>query len=101
MTTVSTDTGIGGYNNCGTAKMEEHVQDQTGETTLIMVDDDINEIFLTRRQVRKDGIVNRFVSEKKPEKLLTTLGELRELGHESDRFLVLLDINMPCIHFNQ
>lgn len=66
-----------------------------GETTLIMVDDDIDEIFLTRRQVRKNGIINRFVSEKKPENLLTTLDELREMGHDASRFLLLLDVNMP------
>ena len=65
------------------------------ESTLIMVDDNIDEIFLTRRQVRRDGIVNRFVSEKKPEHLLETLDELVELGISKDSFLVLLDISMP------
>ena len=65
------------------------------ESTLIMVDDNIDEIFLTRRQVRRDGIINRFVSEKKPEHLLKTLDELVELGVSKDSFLVLLDISMP------
>ena len=65
------------------------------ESTLIMVDDNIDEIFLTRRQVRREGIVNRFVSEKKPEHLLETLDELVELGISKDSFLVLLDISMP------
>lgn len=65
------------------------------ESTLVMVDDNIDEIFLTRRQVRKDGIINRFVSEKKPEKLLDTLDELTETGIDKSSFLVLLDINMP------
>ncbi len=74
--------------------------DETGisglrESTLIMVDDNIDEIFLTRRQVRRDGIVNRFVSEKKPEHLLETLDELIELGVNKESFLVLLDISMP------
>lgn len=60
-----------------------------------MVDDNIDEIFLTRRQVRRDGIINRFVSEQKPEQLFETLDELVELGARKDSFLVLLDISMP------
>ncbi len=65
------------------------------ESTLVMVDDNIDEIFLTRRQVRKDGIINRFISEKKPEKLIETLDELIGTGIEKSSFLILLDINMP------
>ena len=68
------------------------------ETTLIMVDDDLDEIFLTRRKVRLDGIVNRFVSEKKPERLFEAMDELVELGINKDSFLVLLDINMPRLN---
>lgn len=63
-----------------------------------MVDDNIDEIFLTRRTVRKEGIINRFVSEKKPEHLVDTLDELVELGVEKSSFLILLDINMPKIN---
>ena len=63
--------------------------------TLVMVDDNADEIFLTRRQVRRDGIVNNFISEKKPEHLLETLAELRKMGVEKDKIIVLLDIKMP------
>ena len=38
---------------------------ELSETTLLMVDDNSDEIFLTRRQIRLEGIVNNFVSEKK------------------------------------
>lgn len=65
------------------------------ESTLVMVDDNTDEIFLTRRQVRRDGIINRFVSESKPERLFHTLDELVGMGVEKNSFLVLLDINMP------
>lgn len=75
--------------------IDEKVASARTESTLIMVDDNIDEIFLTRRQVRRDGIVNRFVSEQKPEHLLETLDELVELGVSKDSFLVLLDISMP------
>lgn len=65
------------------------------ETTLIMVDDNVDEIFLTRRQIRKTGIVNRFVSEKRPERLFETLKELIDMGVDKQTFLILLDVNMP------
>jgi DNA-binding response OmpR family regulator len=63
--------------------------------TLVMVDDNADEIFLTRRQVRRDGIVNNFVSEKKPEHLFETLAELGKIGVAKEKIMILLDINMP------
>lgn len=60
-----------------------------------MVDDNADEIFLTRRQVRREGIVNNFVSEKKPERLIQALGELQAAGIDKSKVLILLDINMP------
>lgn len=68
---------------------------ELSQSTIVMVDDNIDEIFLTRRLVRKNGIVNRFVSEKKPERLMETLNELVEMGVKEESFLILLDINMP------
>lgn len=65
------------------------------ETTFIMVDDDVDEIFLTRRKVRREGIVNRFVSERNPENLFRSMAELIDLGIDKRSFLLLLDINMP------
>ena len=65
------------------------------EITLVMVDDNADEIFLTRRQVRQEGIVNHFVSEKKPQRLLQTLSELQQMGVDKKRIMILLDINMP------
>ena len=68
------------------------------ESTIVMVDDNIDEIFLTRRHVRRDGIINRFVSEKKPERLIQTLDELVQMGVDKSSFVILLDINMPRIN---
>ncbi|MDB5465174.1 MAG: response regulator [Phenylobacterium sp.] len=62
--------------------------------TMVMVDDNIDEVFLTRRQVRTQGIVNHFVSERKPENLIDTLTELYN-ADPLKNILVLLDINMP------
>ena len=60
-----------------------------------MLDDNVDEIFLTRRQVRKDGIVNRFISEQDPENVLQTISELKSQG--SGNILLLLDIAMPRV----
>lgn len=62
--------------------------------TMVMVDDNIDEIFLTRRQVRSQGIVNHFVSERISENLITTLTELYS-SHEIDNLLILMDVSMP------
>jgi CheY-like chemotaxis protein len=62
--------------------------------TMVMVDDNVDEIFLTRRQVRRGGIVNHFVSERNSENLINTLTELYNVEAVSE-ILVLMDINMP------
>ncbi len=67
------------------------------EVTLVMVDDNADEIFLTRRLVRRDGIINNFVSEKKPERLFETLSDLRRVGIDTQKIILLLDINMPRV----
>lgn len=71
---------------------------QLTESTLIMVDDNVDEIFLTRRKVRSEGIINRFVSEKKPERLFDSMDELIEMGVDQESFVILLDINMPRVN---
>jgi len=67
------------------------------ETIFIMLDDNVDEIFLTRRIVRRCGFVNRFISEQNPEDLISTMDGLVTLGTSKDSFLILLDINMPRI----
>ena len=69
----------------------------SSELTMIMVDDQPDEIFLTRRQVRRDGIVNHFVSERYPARILDTLSDLVKMGADPQRFLMLLDINMTRV----
>lgn len=62
--------------------------------TMVMVDDNIDEIFLTRRQVRGQGIINHFISERKSENLINTLTELFN-ETEAANLLILLDVSMP------
>lgn len=68
------------------------------ETTIIMLDDNMDEIFLARRALRKVGITNRLFSEKKPERIFETLNELIQLGHDKKTFLILLDVKMPKLN---
>ena len=63
--------------------------------TIVMVDDDEDEVFITRRLVRRSGIVNDFISERKPEDLFTTLESLHDKDDQGGDIIVLLDINMP------
>jgi len=67
------------------------------ECTFIMVDDDIDDIFRTRREIRKQGFVNRFVAEDKPDKLFSTMDRLCELGEAAESFLIFLDLNLGKI----
>jgi DNA-binding response OmpR family regulator len=53
---------------------------------------------MTRRQMRKEGIINRFLSEKKPENLTKTLEQLYEMGTNPRSIIILLDINMPKLN---
>ena len=51
--------------------------------------------FITKRLVRSGGIINDFISERKPERLFRTLAGLGYAKHDEDKIIVLLDINMP------
>lgn len=64
-------------------------------STLIMVDDNIDEIFITRRAIRKAGIVNRFMTEQNPENLINTLDAEVAAGNGDNNFVIFLDVNMP------
>ena len=63
--------------------------------TIVMVDDDEDEVFITRRLVRRSGIVNDFISERKPEDLFATLESIHDKDDRATDIIVLLDINMP------
>jgi CheY-like chemotaxis protein len=62
--------------------------------TILMVDDNIDEIYLAKREVRNYGILNQFVSERCPETLFSTLAELYS-GERPTNVLILLDVSMP------
>lgn len=68
---------------------------QLNQSVFIMLDDNIDEIFITRRIARQVGLINRFVSERNSEKLIETLDKEVQLGTLKESFILLLDINMP------
>lgn len=63
--------------------------------TILMVDDDEDEVFITRKLFRRSGIVNDFISERKPERLFSALSNVHENGSAAENVIILLDINMP------
>jgi two-component system response regulator len=63
--------------------------------TILMVDDDQDEVFITRKLVRKSGIVNAFISERKPENLFPTLSNIYSSMDAKNKVIILLDVNMP------
>lgn len=65
------------------------------EVTFVHVDDSNDDIFLTSRAISKSNFPSRLVSQPKPERILSTLGELTEGDIGLDEIIVLLDINMP------
>ncbi len=67
---------------------------QPDPITMLMVDDNVDEIFLARRQVRNQGLINNFISERKSENLIDTLTEMVSI-RELENIVVLLDISMP------
>lgn len=66
--------------------------------TLVMVDDNADEIFITRKLVRRNGIINSFVSERRPEDLIDTLDHLTTVGVDPRQMILLLDVNMPRLN---
>ena len=69
--------------------------EELNESVIIMLDDNIDEIFITRRIVRRVGLVNRFISEQNSEELIQALDKQVKQGANKASFIVLLDINMP------
>jgi CheY-like chemotaxis protein len=70
------------------------LSNKTRPLTILMVDDNADEIFLTQYQVKGQGILNRFVSERCAENLFNTLDELN-IGESPSKIVILLDVNMP------
>jgi len=66
----------------------------TNPMTVVMVDDNIDEIFLARRQLRSQGILNPFVAEQNSENLINTLTAINTTEHHNN-ILILMDVNMP------
>ena len=66
----------------------------SNEPMLLVVDDNLDEAFLARKRMRKDGIVNQILSEKDPEHVADRLEQLLERGSS---VILLLDISMPRV----
>jgi two-component system, response regulator len=65
--------------------------------TIVTVDDEADQLSLTRRLLRKEGIVNNVISERDPNNLFNCLDMLMDSGGDRRRIMILLDLNMPDI----
>lgn len=63
--------------------------------TIVQVDDNDDDIFLTHHQFLRSELPGRFLFQTKPEEIFTTLDELVTSGTSVDQILLLLDISMP------
>lgn len=63
--------------------------------TIIQVDDNDDDIFLTHHQVSRARLPGRFLFQTRPEEIFKTLDDLVISGTEISQILILLDISMP------
>lgn len=70
---------------------------QAPATTIVMIDDSVEEIFLSRRQLQRDGVLGSFVEENQPERVIDTLADVAASGRDMSQLIILLDINMPRV----
>lgn len=62
---------------------------------VILVDDNVDEIYLTQRLVTRQCSVDDFISERDPINVIDMLQELAKSEDELSKTVILLDINMP------
>lgn len=63
--------------------------------TIVQVDDNDDDIFLTHHQFLRSEMPGRFLFQNKPEEIFSTLDDLVTSGTSVDQILLLLDISMP------
>ncbi|MGJ8526992.1 response regulator [Maritalea sp.] len=62
---------------------------------VVLVDDNVDEIFLTQRSIIKSCVVGDFIAERNSPNLINLLETLATDEDELDRIVILMDINMP------
>lgn len=65
------------------------------DLTILQVDDNDDDIFLTHHEVSSSGLPGKFVFQTHPENIFGTLDELVASGTAIASIIVLLDISMP------
>lgn len=71
------------------------MSNMTAPMTIVMVDDNQDELFLTRRRLRHEGFVNNVISEKDPARLFDVLDMISSAEGARRSMIILLDLNMP------
>ncbi len=64
-------------------------------TLILMIDDDRDDIYSTRRLLSEHKISNNFLSEIDPRKIISKLDSMNSFVENKLNIVILLDINMP------
>ena len=67
-------------------------------TNILMVDDDKDDIYATKRRLADSGIPHNFASETQPDNLFQKLDEMFQSMEGEFNLVILLDVNMPGIN---
>lgn len=65
---------------------------------ILMIDDDIDDIYSTKRRLTQSKFTNNFVYETNPKNVFEALSEMKSDANGSANVIILLDINMPEVN---
>lgn len=63
--------------------------------TIVMIDDDIDDIYITKHRLWKARVQSEFLYEEDPARIFDTLAQALSCAEDSSNMIVLLDMNMP------
>lgn len=66
--------------------------------TIVMVDDDLDDIYMTRRRLSESNIEKDFIFEKDAKRLFKTLSDVCAGNSGNSNIIILLDMNMPAMN---
>lgn len=66
-------------------------------TLVVMIDDNEDDAFITKRLLAKHGAIKQFFHSEHPDQAQAFIIDLAKRGHALEHMIILLDINMPLI----
>lgn len=65
---------------------------------ILMIDDDLEDIYVTKRRLNESKVTNNFVYETNPKNVIETLSQMYIEMEDGANIIILLDINMPEVN---